>query len=237
MIDPLNIKVIGAGGIGLWLLTPLCTHLNFLDCKSIIVTVIDGDSYEEGNRSRQLFSRVGNKAEVAVDDLTPKFEKVYFSHRAKYLTPKNVIAWINEGDIVLSCVDNHATRKLLSDHCCNLRNVTLISGGNGFTDGNVQIHIRKNGIDQRLPVANAKYHPEIVTPTDNNPGIVVSEVRDGCQVLAPSAPQLVVTNFAIASTMLNCFYGFVHGTIDYDEVFADVVMNKVRPVNRTNPER
>jgi len=32
-------------------------------------------------------------------------------------------------DLVLLAVDNHATRKLVSDHCARLDNVCLISGG------------------------------------------------------------------------------------------------------------
>ena len=50
-----KIKVVGAGGIGSYLIEPLSRYLSY--CKdSCEITVIDGDLYEDKNLQRQKFS-------------------------------------------------------------------------------------------------------------------------------------------------------------------------------------
>jgi hypothetical protein len=84
---------------------------------------------------------------------------------------------------------------LISDRAEELDNITVVSGGNELTDGNILLHIRKDGENVTLPLAN-KYHPELLKPGDKNPG---DEPEKGCQVMAAAEPQLVATNFAAAS--------------------------------------
>ena len=122
-------------------------------------------------------------------------------------------------------VDNHATRKLVSDRCEDLENVVLISGGNDFTDGNVQVHIRRDGQNITLPIAN-DFHPEIMYPEDRNPADA------GCEELAQSQPQLVIANNAIAATMLSVFYAYLQDKITYDEIYVDILRGNSRAVNR-----
>ena len=43
------------------------------------------------------------------------------------------------------CVDNHKSRMIINNYCKQLNDVILFSGGNEFTDGNVQIYVRKEG--------------------------------------------------------------------------------------------
>ncbi len=137
---------------------------------------------------------------------------------------------IREGDVVLSCVDNHATRLLISERAVELNNVTVISGGNEFTDGNAQVHSRRDGKDITLPVAN-KYHPEIMKPGDKNPG--ERQRTGGCGVVVASSPQLLFTNHFVSALMLNAFYAFTEGRFEkekpYDEVYGDVLLNKTAP--------
>jgi hypothetical protein len=129
-------------------------------------------------------------------------------------------------------VDNHATRKLLSDRCTELDDVVLISGGNRFTDGNIQVHVRKDGQDITLPIAS--YKNEIANPTDKNPADVRRE--GGCEVERASSPQLLITNNVVAALMLNAFYGWTQGKLEgetrYEEVYVDVLFNKAAPRKR-----
>src|SRR5262249_60475714 len=82
----------------------------------------------------------------------------------------NVGQLIRNGDHVLLCVDNHPTRKLVSDHCGTLANVALFSGGNEGVEpprergtyGNVQVYLRKGGRDLTVPLT--RFHPEIANP-------------------------------------------------------------------------
>ena len=47
-----------------------------------------------------------------------------------------------------------------------------------------------------------------------------------------SAPQLLVTNLAVASAMLSAFYACLQGTLTYEEVYLDIVAGRMNPVAR-----
>ena len=221
-----KIKVIGAGGIGGHLLDPLSRYLSYSE-DNIEITVFDGDQYEERNRARQIFSEFGNKADITVAQLKEKFPKVHFRSKAEYLTPDNIIPAIREGDVVFLCVDNHATRKLVSDRCRELDNVTLISGGNDYTDGNVIFYLRQNGKDVTKPLT--ALHPKIAAPEDKNPGVLTDAERRGCEAEAVSNPQLLFMNLAIASSMCNCYYAYENGKANFEQIYVDILSQRMRP--------
>jgi hypothetical protein len=156
---PTKIKVIGLGGVGLCLLPTLCRFLNYGDFPSVEVHLIDGDEFEERDRDRQDFTVTGPKASVVADEYREKFPRIMFWDHPVFLAEQNVIAFIRENDLVFVCVNNHRTRKLVSDRAEQLESITVISGGNDYTDGNVQVHVRQDGKNLTLPLAN-KYHPE-----------------------------------------------------------------------------
>jgi hypothetical protein len=222
----MQVKVIGIGGIGGALLPILARYLNFAH-PSAEITLIDGDRYEDGNGDRQDFPELGNKAAVTAAHLGGRFPFVYFRSQPEYVTSDNVVLLIREDDLVFSCVDNHATRKLVSDRCEELRNVILISGGNELTDGNVQIYIRKEGKDLTLPLTSL-FHPEIEDPADTNPG------ERGCDEIVESQPQLLITNNLIAAHMLGAFYSvWERGSSGVDEIYVDTVTGNARAVSRS----
>jgi molybdopterin/thiamine biosynthesis adenylyltransferase len=221
-----KIKVIGAGGIGGHLLEPLSRYLSYSE-DSIEITVYDGDRYEERNRERQRFSSCENKAAHTVEKLKEEFPKIHFRSKGEYLTSDNIIPAIREKDVVFLCVDNHATRKLVSDRCQELDNVTLINGGNDYTDGNVIVYIRKNGQD--VTKSLTALHPKIAAPTDKNPGMITASERLGCEQEAVTNPQLLFTNLAIASAMCNCYYAWENDKINFEQVYLDIVSQRMRP--------
>jgi hypothetical protein len=126
------------------------------------------------------------------------------------VTPENLDRLIREGDVVMLAVDNHATRKLVAEHCEKLPDVCLISGGNDGvgkdslgrvvhgTYGNVQVHRRQEGRDMTPNLV--AYHPEIAKPADRLPTDV------SCTEAIVSVPQILFANLASASAMLNTFY-------------------------------
>ena len=226
-----RIRVIGAGGIGLCLLPTLCRFLNYGSEKFSFsnpeLWIADGDNYEIKNAARQRFTRSDNKAVETAKLIIAEYPKIDARAFPNYVTEENVASIVQENDIIFSCVDNHATRRMLSEYCGSMDNVVLISGGNEYTDGNIQVYVRKNRRDITLPL-NSKYHPEIASPPDENPGQAT-----GCAALAPSSPKLLITNNFVAALMLNAFYAVLTNNLAYDEAFADVVSNKVKPVQRT----
>lgn len=224
----IKIKVIGMGGIGSYLIEPLARYLSFSKdpCE---LTMIDGDVYEEKNRDRQKFSKYENKAMETFDQISKEFPKIHFKFKPEYITESNVISAIREKDVLFLCVDNHATRKLVSNRCSDLNDVTLISGGNDHVDGNVICYLRKNGKDITRSLVDL--HPEIANPTDENPGNTNSSKKDGCQIEVETNPQLLFTNLAIASTMLNCYRRCELNNVDFHQIYVDINLMK----SRTSP--
>jgi molybdopterin/thiamine biosynthesis adenylyltransferase len=214
-VKPLKIKVIGAGGIGLNVLPNLCRYLNYSYEKypSVEVSLIDGDFYEERNRERQDFTEVGPKASITAQEYRNKFPRLQIWDHPVYLADHNIINLIRENDIVLVCVDNHKTRKLISDRAEELENVTVLSGGNDWLDGNVFCHVRRDGENLTPPLAS-KYHPEILNPTDENPAD--AEKKEGCDVLVQTVPQLLFANAAIATMMLEMLWHVLEGKLSED---------------------
>lgn len=226
MRETRKIKVIGAGGIGGHLLEPLCRYLSYTE-DYVEVTVFDGDKFEERNRERQRFSECENKAQHTVEILKKEFPKIHFKAKGEYLTDDNIITSIRNDDVVFMCVDNHSTRKLVSDRCEELDNVTLISGGNDYTDGNVITYIRKDGKDVTKPPT--ALHPKIAEPEDKNPGDLTDEERQGCQQEAQTNPQLLFANLAIASSMCNCYYAYEQNKVNFEQVYVDILTQRMRP--------
>lgn len=228
----MNIVVIGIGGIGTHLIRPLCRYLN--ECGSdITLTLIDGDSFEPKNASRQEFSNFDNKAEVLAKELMEKHPNIDVSGKGWYVTQDNAYIAINEGDIVFSCVDNHATRKVVSERGMELQDAVIISGGNDFSDGNVQVFIRQDGENITPPLTHL--HPEIDNPKDKNPGEM------SCEELAQNgSPQLIFTNLLASAWMLTVFWKLLEwmesensNQFDYSEIYFDGMTGNARAVNRS----
>ena len=220
----LDIKIIGIGGIGCALLPHLARYLQ-ASGEPTRLTLVDGDAFEVRNGDRQAFAELGNKAKVKALELARQFESLSFRAVAEFATAENVGRIIRSGDLVFLGVDNHKTRRLVSDQCQVLPEVTLISGGNDYTDGNVQVYIRRAGRDVTLPLT--RFHPEITDPKDRSPHEV------SCDELSrEAAPQLLFTNLAVASAMLNAFYAWRQGKLQYGEVYIDILEGKVNPIAR-----
>ncbi len=219
-----RIVVIGLGGIGSHLMDPLCRYLLYRQVPMEVV-LVDGDDYVARNRLRQRFEQQGNKALVTKQALVASFPEIRFRHEPIYVFPGNVASIIQEGDVVLLCVDNHATRKIVSDHCGTLKDVTLISGGNDREDGNVIYHARREGRD--LTPSPTDLDPSIASPTDHIP-----QIRCGCEQEVVDDPQLVFTNLMAAAIMCLVYRAHVEERADFQQVYFDGRTIRVRPSTR-----
>jgi hypothetical protein len=225
-----RVKVVGLGGIGCVVLEYLAVFLKGLG-QPVRLVLIDGDKFELGNSRRMVFREVGNKAEVKAAEVLGWLgdSDVSVASVAEYVTPDNVKRLIREGDHVFLCVDNHATRKLVSDHCGTLNDVALFSGGNDGVEpprqrgtyGNVQVYLRRAGQDATASLT--RFHPEIAKPGQKLP------TELSCVELAQSVPQILFTNLAVASAMLNAYFAHVCGKLTYQEVKLDVLDARMLP--------
>lgn len=233
--SPLAIKLIGLGGVGGIVARYLTVYLSAVDWPSRLV-FIDGDVYTPENAARMVFSRCGNKAAVLRDDLigAARDSGVTLTAIEEYVSAENLPRLVHDGDVVLLCVDNHATRKLVSDFCGTLEEVVLISGGNDGvgkdpsgaelrgTFGNVQIYRRAGDRDGTPSLA--AFHPEIAEPADAAPDDV------SCTDALVSVPQLLFTNLAAASAILNAFWLHLTDELHYAELCFDIRDGLMRPI-------
>ncbi|MFH1890696.1 MAG: ThiF family adenylyltransferase [Candidatus Kuenenbacteria bacterium] len=227
-----RVVIVGLGGIGSWVLQGLSPYLNFSQDTTWTLVLIDGDEYEEKNRTRQAFDEIGPKAEIQAAWVSRKFSSLRVQPIAQYISDDGaedtypVSEAIRSGDIVFSCLDNHKTRKMVADHCAKLRDVVLVSGGNEYTDGNIQVFVRRQGEDKTCRIE--KYHPELASPRDKAP------FEMSCEELAASSPQLIFANLTAATLMLNAFYSLEQRKMDWQksEVYFDIVANAATPRSR-----
>ncbi|MBI3985926.1 MAG: ThiF family adenylyltransferase [Lentisphaerae bacterium] len=232
--DGLTIKIIGLGGVGEKVARYGCMQWANLNAPCRVV-LIDFDSFEPSNASRMGFSRPGPKASVVRQDLLPFVanSQLTLLEIEQYLTKENAGRLVKNNDVIFCCVDNHQSRKILTDHVRTLHNCVVISGGNDGVEirdgkqrrgtfGTVQIWIRQNGVD--LTPDLARYHPEIASPADRHPN------DKSCSELMTSVPQLVLTNLAVASAMLNAFYLLLCNALHYSELVLEIAEGRMQPV-------
>jgi len=212
----MNIVIVGLGGVGSILCDNISRYLNYTDGINTSINLVDGDYYENKNSARQTFVRLGDKATVKSTELNYKFSNVNFQDTNEFINEDNVSSIIHENSIVFLCVDNHISRKIISDYCQTLNNITVISGGNEYTDGNVQLFKREGGIN--VTASLTEYHPEIEFPEDQSPEDM------SCEELSKSEPQLLFTNLTVATIMCWMFYS-IHKEKDvtkHGEVYFDI---------------
>jgi molybdopterin/thiamine biosynthesis adenylyltransferase len=231
----LRVKLIGAGGVGEKLARNLVIYLAAQPAETHL-SIIDGDAFEPANAARMWFANAGNKAAVLRAELLPRLldSALCLVAIEEFVTRDNLPRLIQDGDIVLLAVDNHATRKLVNDHCANaLRDVCVISGGNDGvgpdssgavrhgTYGTVQFYLRQDGVD--VTPSLTRYHPEIERPKDRLP------TEASCTELAASVPQILFTNLTVAAAMLSTLWLYVHGAITYRELAFDIAEGRMVP--------
>ena len=237
-----DVKVIGLGGVGVPTARYAALYLASLDANTRMV-LIDSDSFERSNATRMFFGGAGKKVDVVRSDLLAslKHSRLSLESIEEYVSADNIEDLIQEGDIVLLAVDNHATRKLVSDFCANRRrDICLISGGNDGvgkdslgrelrgTAGNCQIYIRRDGVD--ITPSLTEYHDEIENPKDAAPD-------PGCAVLVETTPQIVFTNLMVAVTMLDALWLHLCGVLHYPEITFDIAEGLMRPVHLSPGKR
>jgi len=234
--DGTSVKLIGLGGVGGIVARYLAMFLASLD-RDLRLVLIDGDAFEPSNATRMFFESHGNKAAVTRASLIDRFADSRLALVAieEYVAPTNISRLIHDGDVVILCVDNHATRKLVSDFCAReRRDVCLISGGNDGlgkdssgrerrgTFGNCQVYLRRRGEDRSPSLT--RYHPEIEHPEDHAPD------DESCTDLVASVPQILFANLTAAAAILNAFWLHACGAIPYSELAFDIADGLMSPV-------
>jgi len=208
MSDPRKFIVVGAGGVGGWLCEGLARMLEFKFPGSALV-IVDGDNFEAKNAERQNFEDVGNKATVRARALQPLFPSTFIIPDDRWVVPESVevdeggasgvtpSVLMDEGDVVFATVDNFAARKLLFDAAREYENISIFTGGNDDDlSGSTYHYMRRDGKD--VTDHPAEYHPELLNPSDRNPGELSCQERAELE----GGTQLLATNMAVAAFLL-----------------------------------
>ena len=234
--------VVGAGGIGTWLIAGLVRMLEWKYPGSGLI-IVDGDSYEEKNKERQDFTKLGNKAVVKASELVSQFPNTTIIPVPKWVvsddfsgvvddeSPKITASQlIREGDVVFAVVDNFAARKIIFDAASKLANVDVFTGGNDDDlFGSIYHYQRRDFSD--VTVHPGEFHPEYHNPPDKNPGELSCQDRAEIE----GSTQLLATNMAVAANLL----GRVQKTIvnnqspEETEIYFDLGLGKSEPYDRT----
>lgn len=203
----MRMVVVGAGGVGGWLLEGLARMLEYREPGSALI-IVDGDNFEPKNKERQNFVQMGNKAVVRQKELQPLFPNTFIvaddrwvigetDHKSK--DKKGVVATelLQDGDVVYATVDNFAARKLLFDAARTFDNIDIFTGGNDDAlMGSTYHYQRRGGVD--ITDHPAEYHPEFDSPPDRNPGELSCQERAELE----GGTQLIATNMAVAAWLL-----------------------------------
>lgn len=202
--------VVGAGGVGGWLLQGLAKMLEYKAPGSTLV-VVDGDHFEPKNLERQAFGMAGNKAEVRAAELQATLDDTIVIPLPSWVVNNDhdiatdevgdgyvhVQDVVRENDVVFAVVDNFATRKLIFDAAKERDTIDVFTGGNDDNlFGSVTHYARENGHDT---LEHPEYrHVEYVDPKDRNPGDLSCEERAQIE----GGTQLLATNMAVAAYLL-----------------------------------
>lgn len=243
-IESRRFILVGAGGIGNWLAAGLVRLLEWKYPGSALI-IVDGDNYEEKNKERQEFTKIGNKAVVKATELTPHFPNTTIIPIPKWVvsddfkgvssdedSPKiTATQLIQENDVVFAVVDNFAARKIIFDTATRLNNVDVFTGGNDDElFGSIYHYQKRDG--QEITAHPAEFHPEYDSPPDKNPGELSCQDRAKIE----GGTQLLATNMAVAAFIL----GRVQKTIvsnqspEETEIFFDLGVGQAQPYNRTH---
>ena len=198
----MNYHIIGAGGVGSWLMPALVKLVPNTDT----ITIWDGDTLEEGNMDRQLFDMrdIGeNKARA----LSKKYSdeaacRILVETRYFMRTSAPILSGLSDEErketFFLGCADNHPARREILE-LCDMEGCQAIIGGNGYTDADAYYYHR----DQMGSYCDPReYYPDILTDNTGSP-----VHADGCTGEAQKeTPQLVLANMWAAAHMMHLLW-------------------------------
>ena len=176
-----RVLVVGAGGLG----APMLLYLAAAGVGTI--GIIDDDHVDLSNLQRQVIhmtERVGSaKTQSAAATIAAVNPDIVVEQHATRLTADNVMALINDYDVIADGSDNFSTRYLLND-ACHLAGKTLVAGALLRFEG--QLSTFRSGVSGRqdapcyrclFPAPPAAEHG-VARPEDGD-GLALGDARDG----------------------------------------------------------
>ena len=187
--------IVGAGGTGSLLARDLPKLLIDTHHKMI---VIDGDHVEEKNMKRQSYQSqdIGEFKAVALSSKINTFYNTRCEALGMFLTGNEITEYCENNfmytPVIIGCVDNDATRKILEATFNRLDWCYYFDSANGEYEGNIYISSRIDGI-KRGPLRSEVYG----LADDRHP------LDESCEVQASKGNvQFLVTNAKMSIYLL-----------------------------------
>ena len=188
--------IIGAGGVGSWLLPKLMRVAG-------IIYVVDGDSLEEKNLDRQLFlpEDIGDNKANALVDCYNRFRHGHAIMRSVpqfYHSGMSADIGVTSDSWLFCCADNHAARRAVLTTCDQVGCSGIIAA-NETTDSEAYVYLptwRDGPNDPRT------YYPIIL---EDNTGDPLGPA--GCTgEAAEETPQLSIANDMASSLAMSLYW-------------------------------
>jgi len=149
-LQNLSIAIVGAGGTG----SSVAVQLARIGVKKLII--IDFDTVDESNLSRVYGATTGDVGKFKVDvvkDHIQTFSRTSVEAIPRDITKTNLLKYLLDSDVILSCTDNLTSRSILNDIAIQYF-IPLIDVG-------CRIHLEKDG-----SINQAVVKVQAVTPDD-----------------------------------------------------------------------
>lgn len=165
--DDYQLLVIGCGGTGSNLLYFLSRFLFNLN-KNVLVTLIDADTVEEKNVTRQAFAPADigeNKAKVLANRYMNLLGlKMSYVNR-NINSPEDLHQYTNCRNlypIIIGCLDNIFSRSYLNEYFKHAYQLTYLDAGNAEAHGQVVMGVKYYGRTILQPTGY--YFPQLIVP-------------------------------------------------------------------------
>lgn len=151
-----KILVVGCGGTGAYTIAFLSRIISTITNKTIELYIADGDVVEQKNLLRQHFVAQDinkNKADVLAERYSSAFGITINSIGSEIKSEQDLKSIFGSFDVplVIGCVDNNASRKVISSFCNDNNRVTFwIDSGNEETNGQVVLGVNCNNYNSNF---------------------------------------------------------------------------------------
>lgn len=236
--DPVSVVlVVGCGGTGGYVISHLARFISVLNAAGRNITLIlaDGDQVEEKNLKRQHFIScdIGrNKAEALAERYSVAFGMEIAALKKDIESVRDLevmknISTRGQSDLIISCVDNNASRKVMWEWFCLRtqggfgRSKFWIDSGNEETAGQVVCGFCPSDVvyySTIKPVAGRALAGQFSVPcaVEVYPDLLSGEQKFNselsCAERAISAPQNMQTNVTAATLVMNFAQKVIEGT-------------------------
>jgi len=188
-MESLSVLIIGAGGVASYL-APVLTRLQIMEVN---VTIMDGDTLEERNIDRQLFTNkwIGeNKAKALANTYA-------FNYIPEFFNPNTTkLALDTRPDIIICLVDNRKSRVAIYEWAME-NEINFITAANELFDASGD-YVHPDWY--KTPLCLLQRAPDLLSPVQGEGGISCTGVQ------GDKFPQLAIANHAAATMALSLLW-------------------------------